>query len=379
MWTILTSILTIILCFGVILLYSGLTRFKFAYSTILHSSYFFLIGFTLFSLVGYGLVYNPELLLLNNLTETLQQLDDVIYQSSFCAISLLIVMGANLEKSKLSFNILFSLFWILLVYIPVAYMAWNPNGLFYKLGLLDYAGGLVVHTCAGFSALILAKVTGRRDAYFKLRRKNNNQLIAMGTFLIFIGWIGFNGGVTPYTTNTGLIILNTIFAAAIGAMTWNLIEYLHPPKRISVLGLSTGMITGLVIITPAAPYIGPLKTMIFVCLITIIANYSSRLLHKLFKIDDVADSFSGHGVGGLLATALTPLIISQDLISKDLAANMSLYANLISCLTTITYVMAVTYIIIFLLQRMMKDKLCQNTIEKGSDLHLHGEQVVNFE
>ena len=233
-----------------------------------------------------------------------------MYQMTFAIITPALVIGAYAERVKFSGMLLFSLLWLLIVYCPVAHWVWG-DGWLGKMGLMDFAGGTVVHLNAGMAALVCALVLGRRRGFPETAMAPHNMtMVVTGACMLWVGWFGFNAGSALAADGTaGMAMLVTHIGAASGAFTWMVCEWLRYEKP-SVLGIVTGMVAGLGTITPASGFVGPLGALAIGGAAGIVCFFATNYMKRVLAVDDSLDVFPVHGVGGILGTLLTGVFVS---------------------------------------------------------------------
>ncbi|HEU0258819.1 MAG TPA: ammonium transporter, partial [Burkholderiales bacterium] len=234
-----------------------------------------------------------------------------MYQLTFAIITPALVVGAYAERVRFGGMLLFSLLWLLIVYCPVAHWVWG-EGWLQKRGLLDFAGGTVVHLNAGVAALVCALVLGRRRGFPETAMAPHNMTMAVtGAAMLWVGWFGFNAGSALAADGAaGMAMLVTHIGAATGAFAWMVCEWLRYDKP-SVLGIVTGMVAGLGTITPASGFVGPIGALIIGGAAGVACFFATNYMKRALNIDDSLDVFPVHGVGGLLGTLLTGILVSS--------------------------------------------------------------------
>ena len=270
----------------------------------------FLFGYSLcFSGGEGGIIGNLDKAFLNHVSpdsifsadKRFPEIVFIAYQMMFAIITPALITGAFANRITFKAYLIFLVVWQIFVYYPFVHMVWG-NGLLAKLGVLDFAGGLVVHTISGFAALASVFYVGPR--LFKHERPNNIPLVAIGTALLWFGWYGFNAGSELQMNGiTALAFLNTDIAASVAAVTWLILDWTISPGRPTFTGLLTGSVAGLATITPAAGYVN-LHTAFIIGILASLSCYLAVKLKNRFKWDDALDVWGIHGVGGLLGTIL---------------------------------------------------------------------------
>ena len=233
-----------------------------------------------------------------------------MYQLTFAIITPALVVGAYAERVRFSGMLLFSLLWLLIVYVPVAHWVWG-DGWLQKKGLMDFAGGTVVHLNAGVAALVCALVLGRRRGFPETAMPPHNMtMVVTGAALLWVGWFGFNAGSALAADGAaGMAMLVTHIGAATGVLAWMLCEWVRYGKP-SALGIVTGMVAGLGTITPASGFVGPVGALAIGGAAGVVCFFATSYMKRALKIDDSLDVFPVHGVGGLLGTLLTGIFVS---------------------------------------------------------------------
>ncbi|HQN41234.1 MAG TPA: ammonium transporter [Pseudomonadales bacterium] len=305
----------------------------------------------------------------------------VMFQMTFAIITPALVVGGFAERVKFSAMLLFSMLWLLLVYVPVAHWVWG-GGWLAKLGLLDFAGGTVVHITAGVAALITALVVGNRRGFgTQAMPPHNMTMTVTGAGMLWVGWFGFNAGsALAADGNAGMAMLATHISAATGALAWMLMEWVKHGKP-SMLGLVTGMVAGLGTVTPASGYIGPGGALLIGFIAGIVCYYMTQLLKQKLKIDDSLDVFPVHGVGGILGTLLAGLFASDQLglfsgqgYAEGRTMTSQLAIQFIGVVTTLGYTALTTYLLLKLVDWLVGMRVESDEETMGLDLALHDER-----
>ena len=305
-----------------------------------------------------------------------------MFQMTFAIITPALVVGGFAERMKFSAMLLFSLLWFLIVYVPVCHWVWG-DGWLQKLGVMDFAGGTVVHINAGVAALVAALVLGKRKGFPETAMAPHNLTMSVtGAGMLWVGWFGFNAGSALAADGTaGMTMLVTHTGAAAGALTWMFLEWIRFGKP-SVLGIVTGMVAGLGTITPASGYVGPLGALAIgigaglACFFA--TNYMKRKLH----IDDSLDVFPVHGVGGILGTTLTGVFAATALGGVGYAEGVTMGKQVIIQLTgvlaTAAWCGVVTYVLLKLIDTMLGLRVNTEQETEGLDTVLHNETGYNL-
>src|SRR5688500_18579177 len=247
-----------------------------------------------------------------------------MYQLTFAIITPALVVGAYAERVRFGGMLLFSLLWLIVVYCPVAHWVWG-DGWLQKMGLMDFAGGTVVHLNAGVAALVCALVLGRRRGFPETPMPPHNMTMAVtGAAMLWCGWFGFNAGSALAADGAaGMAMLVTHIGAATGAVAWVVCEWLRYGKP-SALGIVTGMVAGLGTITPASGFVGPMGALAIGGAAGVVCFFATSYMKQALKIDDSLDVFPVHGVGGILGTILTGIFVSAALGGAGLPENVGM-------------------------------------------------------
>lgn len=299
----------------------------------------------------------------------------IAYQMMFAIITPALITGAFANRITFKAFFIFLTFWQILVYYPFAHMIWG-NGLLAKWGVLDFAGGIVVHATAGFAALASVIYVGERRV--KHDRPNNLPLVAIGTALLWFGWYGFNAG-SELNVNriTALSFINTDLAASVGAVTWMCIEWFGSHKRPTFVGLLTGSVAGLATVTPAAGYITYESAFLIGMLGSIVCYWAVKLKNRM-GWDDALDVWGVHGVGGVVGTVLLGVLGSKAINPNG--ADGLLFGGtdfflkeLIAVVATSVYAYLFTYYMLVLINKITRVKVTAEEEEQGLDSIYHGE------
>ena len=393
-WLLVSTALVLLMTPGLALFYGGMVRTKNVLSTFMHS--FFALGLVTLQwvLVGYSLAFGTDHggvigglnhAFLNGVGlepkagATVPHLLFMAYQLMFAIITPALISGAFAERVKFSAYALFTLLWTTLVYDPLAHWVWADGGWLAKKGALDFAGGTVVHVSSGVSALVFALVIGKRMGFPREKHVPHNlTMTVLGAGLLWFGWFGFNAGSAPGAGGLAVLALvNSQIAAGVGAMTWTCIEWARLGKP-SALGFASGLVAGLVAITPAAGYVGPMAA-IAIGLCAGAVCYGGVLLKSRFGYDDTLDAFGVHGVGGAAGALLTGIFCSlawnktgADGLIKGNVGQFGTQA--LAAGAAMVYAAVVTFVILKVIEKIVGLRVEQEDEYEGLDLNLHGEQ-----
>ncbi len=305
----------------------------------------------------------------------------ICFQMTFAAITIALVLGSVVERMKFSAVMVFAIIWLTIVYFPIAHMVWAASGLFFKAGALDFAGGTVVHINAGVSALVACLILGKRVGFPKEPMPPHSlTLTGVGTGLLWVGWFGFNAGsALEANGSAALAMMNTFVATASGGLFWMLAERLNG-HRGSALGFCSGIIAGLVAVTPAAGNSGPFGAIILGAIASIICFYAVTVLKPKLGYDDSLDAFGIHGIGGMVGAIGTAVVYAPMFGgpgAEDYAIGARLVVQLQAVATTIIWASIGTVIAIYIAKAVTGLRVSQEVEYEGLDLGEHGERAYN--
>lgn len=310
---------------GLALFYGGLVRSQNILSVLMQCFAICCIVSVVWVIYGYSLAFTgsgsiiggTDAFFLSNLARdsasgTLPESLFVVFQMTFAVITPALVVGAFAERMKFSAMCIFTVLWVTLVYLPACHMVWG-GGYLGSIGVIDFAGGLVVHATCGVGALVAAMMLGPRKGFpGSSLVPHNRPMVVMGAAMLWVGWFGFNGGsAVAADSNAAMAILVTHISAAVGALTWMTVEWIKTGKP-TVVGIATGMVAGLATITPASGTVGPQGALLIGLLAGLICFYATQMIKGFFKIDDSLDVFPVHGVGGILGILMLAFIGKPD-------------------------------------------------------------------
>ncbi len=374
---------------GVALLYGGMVSKKNIISTITQTFMITCLVTLLWFIAGYSLSFSEgsfntfiggfsNLFLkgigVDSLSGTIPETVFVVFQLTFAIITAALICGAVAERMNFSALLIFIAVWILLVYAPICHMVWG-GGLLASLGVLDFAGGTVVHINCGIAGLVAAIVLGERK---KRSRPHNLLLSLIGTSLLWVGWFGFNAGsAVAANGSAGMAMLVTQIATATAGLSWMFAEWGFA-KKPSLLGILSGAIAGLVAITPAAGFVGPVGAFFIGLIAGIVCYWASTKLKNKFGYDDSLDVFGIHGVGGTVGALLTGIFAKEAIggAAGLLEGNTGqLWTQFVGVGFTIIYTGVLTYIILKIVGLITPLRATPEVETQGLDLNQHGEQV----
>jgi Amt family ammonium transporter len=300
---------------------------------------------------------------------------------AFAVIAPALIVGAFVERIKFSGFLLFSLLWATIVYDPVAHWIWGVGGWLRVLGTLDFAGGIVVHVTAGFSALAIALIIGKRKGYGKDNMEPSNiPLVVLGAALLWFGWFGFNGG-SALAANAlaASTFMATNTAGATGAIVWMILTWIH--RRPSVLGVATGAVVGLAAITPASGFVSPMSSIAIGGIASLIAYYMIVLRMK-FRIDESLDVFACHGMGGFWGSIALGIFSSKAVnpagVDGLIFGNANqFYIQLFSASLIAVLSFVATLIIALIVDKIVGLRVRDNEELVGLDISQHAESTVS--
>lgn len=379
---------------GLSLFYGGLVRSKNVLSILMQCFAITCLASLVWLLAGYSLAFgdggsvnafigNLDNILFADIAEStvsggIPESSFALFQMTFAVITPALIIGGFAERMRFSAVLIFSAAWLLLVYVPICHWVWG-GGWLSDLGVMDFAGGIVVHITAGVAALVAAVMLGNRRGFpTQAMPPHNMTLSIMGAGMLWVGWFGFNGGsALAANGDAGMAMLVTHISAAVGALTWMGAEWVKYGKP-SALGAVTGMVAGLGTITPASGYVGPGGALViglsagFICFVA--TNYIKRTL----KIDDSLDVFPVHGVAGILGTLLTAVFASNALGvfggQEDVSIVSQLGIQTVGVLAAIAYTAVLTFGILKVTDLLVGNRVSDDEELEGLDLVSHNER-----
>ena len=377
---------------GLALFYGGLVQSKNVLSVLVHC-FAIAAGVSLiWAIAGYSMTFSGEApyigdgqkLFLKGMeavhgTSAIPESVFVMYQMTFAIITPALIIGTFPERVKFGFVLAFSFIWLLLVYIPVAHWVWG-NGWLQSLNVIDFAGGIVVHTTAGISAMVASIMIGPRHGFPNhVLPPHNPGMTMTGAAMLWVGWFGFNAGsALAADGSAGSAMLATHLAASAGAITWMVVEWLHFGKPSSV-GVVTGLVAGLATITPAAGHTGPMAAIAIGIAAGAVCFLSVRWIKITLKVDDSLDVFGVHGIGGMLGSVLVAFTALPELGGAGLADGMTALSQLSTQTLAVGVVSvwsgAVTFVLIKLLPSVRSSREEES---EGLDLSEHGERAYDL-
>ena len=388
-WLLVSCALVMLMTPGLALFYGGMVSSKNVLSSFMHS--FIALGIITLQwvVIGYSLAFGADAgggfvggfdyAFLNGVglapleDSTIPHILFMAFQMMFAIITPALISGAIAERMKFSAYVLFIVLWATLVYDPICHWVWGPDGWLGARGALDFAGGTVVHLSSGAAALICALILGRR---LRPAPPHNLTLTLLGAGLLWFGWFGFNAGsALASNESAALALVNTHLAAGAAALSWAIVEWIKQGKP-TALGVASGLVAGLVCITPAAGYVGPISAVVMGLVVGPVC-YGAVMLKGKLGYDDALDAFGIHGVGGALGAILTGVFAAKawggtdGLIGGD---THLLIENGIGVLAAAAYSITITFAILKLIDATVGLRVSNDEEIEGLDTTLHGEE-----
>ncbi len=396
-WMLTSTMLVILMIIpGLALFYGGLVRSKNMLSVLAQVFTIFSLITVLWAVYGFSLTFGGEgkfygdfsKLFLSGITpdtvssalSTIPEFVFVAFQSTFAAITVALIVGAFAERTKFSAVMIFSVLWFTFSYIPMAHMVWG-GGLMAEDGALDFAGGTVVHINAAVAGLVGAYMVGKRLGFGKEALPPHSLTLTMvGGALLWVGWFGFNAGSAGAANGgAGLAFINTILATGAAAVAWMVAETMHKGKA-SMLGVVSGAVGGLVTITPAAGFVGPMGSIVMGLIAGPLCLWGVSGLKRMLKVDDVCDVFGVHGVGGILGAILTGVFCAASLGGVEPEGyNMAsqVWVQFKSVIITIVWCGVVSFICYKVADILVGLRVSEDAEREGLDITTHGESAYN--
>ena len=388
-WLMVSCALVMLMTPGLALFYGGMVGSKNVLSSFMHSFIalgiitlqWVVIGYSLSfgSDMGGGLIGGFEYAFLNGVGlepqegSTIPHILFMAFQMMFAIITPALISGAIAERMKFSAYIVFIILWATLVYDPICHWVWGPDGWLGARGALDFAGGTVVHLSSGMAALVCAVLLGRRN---RPGPPHNLTLTMLGAGMLWFGWFGFNAGsALAANENAALALVNTHVAAGAAALSWAIVEWIKQGKP-TALGVASGLVAGLVVITPAAGFVGPISAVIMGLAVGPVC-YGAVMLKGKLGYDDALDAFGIHGVGGALGAILTGVFAAEvwggepGLVDGSSALVLE---NIIGVLAAASYSVVVTFVLLKIIDATIGLRVSSDEESEGLDTNLHGEE-----
>ena len=379
---------------GLALFYGGLVRAKNVLSVLVQCFVIACVVSILWVIYGYSIAFGDggsmnawvgglDNAFLANVTRdslsgTLPESAFVMFQMTFAIITPALIVGGFAERMKFSSMLLFSIIWVSIVYFPVCHWVWG-GGWLAEMGLLDFAGGTVVHITAGVAALVCALVMGNRNGFPSTPMMPHNMTMTVtGAGMLWVGWFGFNGGsAVAANGDAGMAMLVTHVSAACGALTWATMEWIRY-GRPSALGTVTGMVAGLGTITPASGFVGPMGALVIGVSAGIVCFFATAFIKQKLKIDDSLDVFPVHGVGGIIGTLFAGIFVSAGLGGVGYAEGMNmgsqLGVQLTGVIATIVFTAVATFVSLKIVDMLLGLRVTDEEETEGLDINQHDER-----
>ncbi len=394
-WILISSALVLLMAMpGLTLFYGGLVRAKNFLSVLVQCGGIAAAASLIWVIVGYTLAFGPVgggwlgagnawmLIDLGNVRSGYAVPENAyaLFQMTFAAITPALMAGAWVDRARFGWVMGFCALWGLLVYAPVTHWMWGGGWLATKLGALDFAGGIVVHTTAGVSALIVAMLLGKRQGFPRTIMLPHSPALTMaGAALLWVGWFGFNGGsALAANDDAAAAIINTHVAACAAALTWLLVERFTLGKPTSV-GFATGAVAGLATVTPAAGFISPGSAMLFGAIAATACYPMIQVIKKKLEIDDSLDVFAVHGVGGMIGSLLLAVFMSPSLGGTGYAEGMTMASQLVAQIGAVGIVALwsalASALIAVLVAQVLPMRVTEDEEREGLDITSHGERA----
>jgi len=393
-WMITATALVLLMTLpGLALFYGGMVRKKNVLSMCMQTIAIASLMSVLWVVAGYSLAFSEGSSFIGGLSKaffsgvgysamsgSIPETVFATFQMTFAIITPVLIIGAFAERMKFSAVMLFTGIWVLAVYAPITHWVWG-GGFLGEMGTLDFAGGTVVHINAGVAGLVCALVLGKRTGYPKEAiMPHNLTLTLIGAALLWVGWFGFNAGSELAADGTaGMALLVTQVATAMAVLAWCLAEFIVF-KKASLLGACSGAVAGLVAITPASGFVGPMGALAIGAAAGVLCFLSVSFLKKALGYDDSLDAFGVHGIGGIVGAVLTGVFVSASFGGAGLAEGMTIgsqvFVQIKAILATIAYCAVVTFIILKLIDVVVGLRVSEEDERMGLDQASHGEHVA---
>lgn len=379
---------------GLALFYGGLVRSKNVLSVMTHCVAIACLSSVLWLMGGYSLAFSGAGPFIGDLAKfglpaargaVAGQIPETVFfafQMTFAIITPALIIGAYVERIKFAAVLLFSGLWLFAVYAPVTHWVWG-GGWLAKLGVLDYAGGLVVHATAGVSSLVIVALLGPRDGFPRdLHPPHNPGMTMMGAGMLWVGWYGFNAGsALAANASAGSALVATHMSAATAGLVWAIVERARF-GRASMVGLVTGVVAGLATVTPASGFVSPVAGVVLGACGSLVCFMAVELVKHRFKIDDSLDVFAVHGVGGILGTLLVSVLASAKLGGAGYAEGMTMARQIGVQALGVAAVCAwsgiVSLVLVLICRAVVGLRVDDEDLEEGLDMASHGERAYTI-
>ncbi len=394
-WMLTSTLLVLFMILpGLALFYGGLVRAKNMLSVLMQCTLITAVVMIIYALYGYSFAFGGSTspyfggfakIFLSGVTPkseagAIPELVFVAFQMTFACITPALIVGGFAERMKFSAVMLFVVLWVTIVYFPIAHMAWDAAGLYFNWGAMDFAGGTVVHINAGIAALVGAMVIGPRIGYKKeIMAPHSMTLTMVGASILWVGWFGFNAGsALSAGPLAGLAMMNTFTATAGAIVGWCVLESMSRGKA-SMLGAASGLVAGLVAVTPAAGFVGPVGAIVLGLIASACCYFFVQVVKEKFGYDDSLDVFGVHGIGGIVGAILTGVFASSSLGGVGYAEGVSMAGQVIvqfkAVGVTIIWCGVVSFVLYKLVDMIVGLRVAPETEREGLDLAEHGERA----
>ena len=390
-WMLVATVLVLFMTIpGIALFYAGMARKKNILGTIAQDFAICGVVTILWFVIGYSLAFSEgnsfigglsflgmQGIGVNTLQGSIPQLLFAVFQMTFAVLTACLITGSWAGRVKFSAMLAFMVIWSLLVYAPICHWVWASDGFFFKLGALDYAGGTVVHINAGIAGLVGALMLGKRKGYGVTPMQPANLTIAVvGAAVLWVGWMGFNGGSgLAADGRAAMAIVVSQIAAAGGLVAWMAAEWAYRGKP-SLLGMISGAIAGLVGITPGSGFVEPLPALAIGIAAGLVCFWSVTILKRKLGYDDAQDGWGVHGVGGIVGALLTGVFATARVTGTDLPPVLTQVGiQALSVIATLVYGGIMSAGILYLIDKVMGLRVSADDEQIGLDLALHGERI----
>jgi ammonium transporter, Amt family len=395
-WMLTSTVLVLLMIIpGLALFYGGLVRTKNMLSLLTQVLAITCIVCIVWALYGYSLSFTESTPFIggmdkmflagitpDSLSGTIPEYVFLCFQMTFACITTALVLGGVVERMKFSAIFLFAILWPTFVYFPIAHMVWGPDGYLLKLGALDFAGGTVVHINSGVAALVGALIVGKRIGYGKEAMPPHSMPLTMvGGVLLWVGWFGFNAGSALSANGTAaLAMINTFTATAAAGLSWMLLEWMSKGKP-SLLGLVSGTIAGLVAVTPAAGFAGPMGSIVLGLIAGAVSLFFCTTVKNALGYDESLDVFGIHAVAGVVGSLLTGVLVSTSLggvgaEGYDMATQV--WKQIVAVGIAVAWSAIGTLVILVVLRVIVGLRPATDHEREGLDLIDHGERAYNY-
>lgn len=391
-WMLVATVLVLFMTIpGIALFYAGMARKKNILGTIAQDFAICGVVTILWFVIGYSLAFSEgssfigglfsffgmQGIGVNTLQGSIPQLLFAVFQMTFAVLTACLITGSWAGRVKFSAMLAFMVIWSLFVYAPICHWVWASDGFFFKLGALDYAGGTVVHINAGIAGLVGALILGKRKGYGVTPMQPANLTIAViGAAVLWVGWMGFNGGSgLAADGRAAMAIVVSQIAAAGGLVAWMAAEWMYRGKP-SLLGMISGAIAGLVGITPGSGFVEPLPALLIGLIAGLVCFWSVTILKRKLGYDDALDGWGVHGVGGIVGALLTGVFATARVTGTDLPPVLTQVGiQALSVIATLVYGGIMSAGILYLIDKVMGLRVSADDEQIGLDLALHGERI----